>query len=622
MKQEFLCVLTVIILTCGQTVSQQNEQDNVHEYVWDLSEIYQDDRAWEGERALIQQKLGAIGRIKGTMGRSAKSLADGLDEVSDLRIRAHKMSVYGELVSAVDTRSGKAKQQYETGTAFETQVEAAVSFVVDELRAIGSARLNQWLVEEPRLAVHRRRILQSLREAPHTLSPEPQSILRSMARLPQLTSDTYLTLLDSNLGWIEIIGEDGKSVVVDTSNYRSLTRSLKKEVRIAAANAYLGQLRSFEDVFGMLLTRRIETDLTIAKYRNFKDGIDALFFLRDGMPQGSYHMMLNVAQKNLAVYHRYIQLCRRALDLDRMNYVDIRNLPPSKQRFTVRESMEIIIAASATLGPEFQDRMRERLLKPWLHLPPLPEKRAMYAIFPPVGGIPPYTIMSYRGDQRSSRSLAGAAMFIMCSADIPKDRFPDTRYDPPIYGNGLIYLGNLLHYDYLKDLATNRRDRIDSLVQQLDRISSQFFHWNAVAEFESKIQDMIASGEPPTGPQLSKMYLEILRRYYGHHEGGATVDEIFAADWITSDVSFFSYEHLFWPPAMAAACLLMEKLDAGDPDARKAIHEVVGRGDSDLSYDLLLQAGIDMAKPEPYDAFIRRMKMLMDELEELLDGKA
>lgn len=65
----------------------------------------------------------------------------------------------------------------------------------------------------------------------------------------------------------------------------------------------------------------------------------------------------------------------------------------------------------------------------------------------------------------------------------------------------------------------------------------------------------------------------------------------------------------------------MEKLKAGDPNARKATYQVVGRGDSDLSYDLLLQAGIDMAKPEPYEALIRRMNMLMDELERLLDEK-
>ncbi|MCI0415439.1 hypothetical protein L0222_21920 [bacterium] len=621
MKQLLFRVLTIMILFRSQGVSEEIGKDDVHKYVWDLSAIYQDDRTLEKERALIQSKLETIRRIKGTLGRNAKSLADGLDEVSDLRTRAHKISVYGELVSALDTRSTKAQQQYEIGSAFETQVEAALSFVIDELRAVGAARLNQWLVEEPRLAVHRRRILKSLREAPHTLAPESQSILRSMARLPQLTADAYLTLLDSNLGWTEIMGEDGKSIVVDNSNYRSLTRSLKNEVRIAAANAYLARLGKFEDLFGMLLTRRIETDLTIAKYRNFKDGIDALFFLRDGMPEGSYNIMLNVARNNLALYHRYIQLCRRALDLDRVNYSDIRNLPPGKQRFTVRESMEIIIEASAPLGTEFQNRMRERLLKPWLHLPPLPEKRGIYAIFPPVGGIPPFTIMSYRGDQRSSRQLAGAVMFMMYSADIPKDRFPETRYDPPIYGNGLIYLGNILYYDYLKDLAGNRKDRIELLLQQLDRITNQFFHWNASAEFESKIQDMIRNGEPPTGPEISKMYLDILRRYYGHHQGGAAVDEIFAADWIIAEVSFSSYEHLFWPPAMAAACLLMEKLKAGDPNARKATYQVVGRGDSDLSYDLLLQAGIDMAKPEPYEALIRRMNMLMDELERLLDEK-
>jgi oligoendopeptidase F len=44
----------------------------------------------------------------------------------------------------------------------------------------------------------------------------------------------------------------------------------------------------------------------------------------------------------------------------------------------------------------------------------------------------------------------------------------------------------------------------------------------------------------------------------------------------------------------------------------------LGRGESDLSYDLLKQAGVDLATREPYDAAIRRMNKLLDQLQSLL----
>jgi oligoendopeptidase F len=51
------------------------------------------------------------------------------------------------------------------------------------------------------------------------------------------------------------------------------------------------------------------------------------------------------------------------------------------------------------------------------------------------------------------------------------------------------------------------------------------------------------------------------------------------------------------------------------------VDETLGRGDSDWSYYLLKQAGIDMATPDPYQALIRRMNHQWDELEELLKHK-
>ena len=50
--------------------------------------------------------------------------------------------------------------------------------------------------------------------------------------------------------------------------------------------------------------------------------------------------------------------------------------------------------------------------------------------------------------------------------------------------------------------------------------------------------------------------------------------------------------------------------------------EAFGRGDLDLSYQLLRPVGIDLAKAEPYQAAIRRMNFLLDELTTMVDGSS
>lgn len=57
----------------------KTENPEVERYVWDLSSLYADWAAWEAERATIKSKLQVVGKLRGTLGRSPQTLADGLD---------------------------------------------------------------------------------------------------------------------------------------------------------------------------------------------------------------------------------------------------------------------------------------------------------------------------------------------------------------------------------------------------------------------------------------------------------------------------------------------------------------------------------------------------------------
>jgi oligoendopeptidase F len=69
----------------GLAEQSRSTAADLDHYVWDLSSLYPDRAAWERERATIDSKLKVIGKRRGTLGRDAKSLADGLEQVSDLR---------------------------------------------------------------------------------------------------------------------------------------------------------------------------------------------------------------------------------------------------------------------------------------------------------------------------------------------------------------------------------------------------------------------------------------------------------------------------------------------------------------------------------------------------------
>ena len=59
---------------------------------------------------------------------------------------------------------------------------------------------------------------------------------------------------------------------------------------------------------------------------------------------------------------------------------------------------------------------------------------------------------------------------------------------------------------------------------------------------------------------------------------------------------------------------------AGQDGAVDDFLNLLRAGGSDYAYDLMKQAGVDLATPEPYRALLRRMEGIMDEIEALLDS--
>lgn len=607
-------IFTAAILAQAQLgiAGQVGDADRVDHYVWDLSSLYPDRPAWEAELATIESKLKVIGKLRGTLGRDPKSLADGLDQVSDLRARAAKIAVYGVLVTSVDTRSQTAQVQYDVGTALESRVESAVAFIRDEISTLGPKRLNEWFRQEPRVERHRIRIKRILREAPHSLPEPQQAILASMARWPQLSGDAYWALHDSDVGWPTFQNSEGKQATFNVYAYRSVGEK-------SARAKFLERLKGLENAFGLLLARRIDADLTIARHRKFQDGAEAYWFLRDGMPLGTQRIMIDVARKNLATAHRYFQLRARALNRERVSYADFYDPAPGITRsFSISDAMETAVAASAPLGPKYQQRLRQRFQANWMHLPSWPNKRVSAEVYPPVGGANPYFIMGYLPTLPKSRAFAGCVTLMMSDAEIPRDRVPDTRDDPAIYQNCVIYIGEFLFDDYLAAHAQNGQERIAYLINSLDLMWNQYFRWVLVSELDARVQQLIKDGRTPSGAEISKIYLGLLREYVG---GEDKVDDVFGTEWITYSIPFESYEYQFWPPAMAAAANILEGTKRGKIDINKAVTGVFGRGDSDRSYQLFQQIGINLSDPNVYEAVIRRMTSQQNELESLLGEK-
>lgn len=138
------------------------------------------------------------------------------------------------------------------------------------------------------------------------------------------------------------------------------------------------------------------------------------------------------------------------------------------------------------------------------------------------------------------------------------------------------------------------------------------------AEFELKIHEEAEAGKPLSGARMSELYCELLRRYHGEAEGVMKINPTYCIEWAYIPHFYRNFYVYQYATSITGAALLAERIQSGDPAQRETFLALLKAGGSDYPFELYKKAGIDMATPEPYQALVKRMNAIMDEMEVLL----
>ena len=177
--------------------------------------------------------------------------------------------------------------------------------------------------------------------------------------------------------------------------------------------------------------------------------------------------------------------------------------------------------------------------------------------------------------------------------------------------------------DTQRDPAT----RLFLLGERLDGVRQTLFRQTLFAEFEMKIHEMAEAGQPLTGDSLGRLYLELLRTYYGHDAGVCQVDELYGNEWAYIPHFYRNFYVYQYATSMVASSAIADRirreavLPTPGTAARDAYLKMLSSGSSKYPVDLLKDAGVDMTTSAPFNAAVAEMNAIMDEMDKLLAGK-
>ena len=230
----------------------------------------------------------------------------------------------------------------------------------------------------------------------------------------------------------------------------------------------------------------------------------------------------------------------------------------------------------------------------------------------------PYLLMNFNGQYADMSALAHELGHAMHSYFASKSQ-PYATANYPIFVAEVASTFNeaLLIERMLKEIS-DPKTRLALLGNYLENVKGTVFRQSQFAEFELRMHEMAESGQPLTGDALSKLYLDITRKYYGHDAKVCIVDDYVAHEWAYISHFYARSTSTSTPPRSRRRRRFPRRSWRGIPEAVKRYRAFLASGGSQYPIDLLKGAGVDMTTSEPLDLTIRKMDRVMDEIEKLI----
>jgi oligoendopeptidase F len=597
----------------GKGVPQRGDIDS--QFKWDIASVYADDQAWETDLVKAQALADRISGLQGRWGESAPLLLELLKLQDELNILAGKVEVFASMIRDEDTGNSRGQTMADRSQSAMTKISAAISFIEPEILALPQERVQEFIQQEPGLGHYSFYLERLLRRKPHTLSPQEEKLLSMAGEMVLAPYNIFSMLNNADLRFPDVVDEQGEKVELSQGRYVRFLQSKDRRVRAEAFKAMYTTYGTVKNTLAASLSSAVKANIFVARARNFASALEASIH-HDNLPVQVYNNVVDTIEKNLAHLHRYVALKKRVLKLDEIHMYDVYApmVADARADFSYQEGCDLVREFLLPLGAQYLEAFEESLSQGWIDVYENRGKRSG-AYSSGSYGTKPFILLNYDNTLNDVSTLAhelGHSIHTWFS-----HRNQSVTYAGyPIFSAEVASTLNeaLLNHHLLK-VTQDKRLRLYIINEYLETIRTTVYRQAMFASFERDIYALVERGEALTHEALSAKWLELNKIYFGPQ---MVVDEDIALEWARIPHFYYNFYVFKYVTGFAAATTLAEKvLEEGEP-ARDRYLNFLAAGDSDYPLNLLKQAGVDMAAPEPLEKTLAVFARLLDQLEQEL----
>jgi oligoendopeptidase F len=602
--------------------SQSPERKDIPDkYKWNLSDIYPTTSDWQSDVNMMKLEVEKLAGFKGTLGKSAADLYNALKTSSDLVKTLSKAWTYASNLSNENLNISENQAMMQQMGALGTKFGEINAYMEPEILEIPKEKIDQFLKDKPELAkefdIYIDNI-QRLRE--HTLSEAEETILASFGLISDVPGDVYDIFTNAEKPFQKVTISTGEEIELTPASYTRYRTLPNRDDRAKVFDAFFNDYGRYKNTLGANLGGKVKKDWVYAKNRKYESSLHAALNANN-LPVSVYTTLIEQINKNLPTLHRALNLKKKMLGLDELHYYDL--YVPLVQKvdmsFSVEQGQKAILDALKPLGEEYVSVLQRSFNERWIdYIPTVGKRSGAYS----TGGaydVHPYILMNWTDDYESVSTLAHELGHTMHSYFSNKTQ-PFSKADYAIFVAEIASTvnENLLN-NYMVQNAKSDEEKLYLLGSYLELLRTTIFRQTSFAEFEWEIHKKAEAGEPLTGEDMSAIYFDIVKRYYGHDPGHCVVDDYVQYEWayIPHFLGYNYYVYQYATSLIYGTAFVEKMLNKGQP-AVDDYYKILKGGGSKYPADLIKDAGIDPMSPEPVALTMQKMNKVMDQMEEIL----
>ena len=491
-----------------------------------------------------------------------------------------------------------------------------ISFFDSELLKLKQEEYTSLFNDNDTLNEYRALLDKIYREKEHVLSEREEQIINELTTAMNHFDDMSSNLLNNehDYGKVKV---DGENVVIATTNYRLLTKNKDENIRKRVYNLFNKKIEQYSNSNASYLNSYIQMNDKLAQIYYFKNSWEQKLFGLN-LSDKVFKTLVKTTEENLDSLHKYFDLKREVLGLDKLRMYDLNlEMASSDKEYTIEEAQDLVREAIKPLGSDYTKKYEKIITNHYIDYCQYKGKCS--------GG---YSASSIKQDSRILLSFNGTLDSVStiaheCGHNVHHQfENENNPYQYRFVANLVAEVASLtnecLLSSYLVNNGKTKEEKLAGVANILEVITSNLYGAVREGKLEQEMYDLVHKGGTITKEFMDKKTKSSLKKYYGP---AVKVDKYAKNKWVTRSHYYMHFYLYSYAICISVASSVAAKILAGDKEMLNNYLKFLKCGSDKWPSEAFAILGVNLEDKSVYEEAIKYFDSLVDKFKQIYEGE-